>query len=246
MTTNSSNHSSDTSHLQFKVVRVLFDYLLKTGMTKKELQLLTTRALAKLDASSYVTKKRFVEDSTHAARLSTALQRWYIDKKLVDSNGEPKPLPLRGAPSSVEQLLRRERLGRSIDKTAKELVKLRILKRCQTGRFLPTGRHVIIRSQHPILTEHHARTVIRFLNTATGNMTAKYPANSLIERCSHVPRLPRSRLQEFRDFANQQGESLLDNVNYWLESHNAVRKAGRTARTTEAGVHVFAFTGTKR
>lgn len=246
MRAKSPNHVSDANHLQSKVAHALFEYLLKTGMTKKELQVLTARALANLDASSYLTKKRSLEDSTYAAKLSTALQRWYIDRRLVDSKGEPKPLPLRGAPSSVERLLRREKLGLSIDRTATELVELKILKRCQKDKFLPTGRHVIIRSQHPILTEHHARTVVRFLSTATGNMAAKDPANSLIERCSHVPRLPRSKLQEFRDFASQQGESLLDNVNYWLESHNAVRRAGRRALTTEAGVHVFAFTGKKR
>ena len=246
MSTKATKRSSDTNHLQSKVVRALFEYLLKVGMTKKELQVLTARALAKLEASSYPTKSLLMEDSTYAAKLSTALQRWYIDRNLVESNGQPKPLSLRGASPSVEQLMRREKLGKPIGKIARELVKLKILKRCQTGKFLPTGRHVIIRRQHPILTEHHARTVVRFLNTAIGNMSAKDPVNSLIERCSHVPRLPRTKLQEFRDFANQQGESLLDNVNYWLESHNVVSKTGRTSRTTEAGVHVFAFTGTKR
>ena len=246
MSIKATKRSSDTNQLQFKVVRALFEYLLTIGMTKKELQLLAARVLAKLEASSYSSKKQLTEDSTYAAKLSTALQHWYIDKNLVDSNGEPKPLSLHGTSASVEHLMRRQNLGKPIDKIAKELVKLKILKRCQSGKFLPTGRHVIIRSQHPILTEHHARTVVRFLNTAMGNMSAKNPDNSLIERCSHVPRLPRSKLLEFRDFANQQGESLLDNVNYWLESHNAVCKTGRSSQTTEAGVHVFAFTGTKR
>ena len=246
MSAKATKRSSDTNQLQSKVVRALFEYLLKIGMTKKELQLLTTRVLAKLEVGSYASTRLLTEDSTYAAKVSTALQRWYIDRNLVDSNGEPKPLSLHGESPSLEQLLRRQNLGKPIDKVAKELVKLKILRRCQSGKFLPTGRHVIIRSQHPILTEHHARTVVRFLSTAMGNMSAKDPANSLIERCSHVPRLPRSKLLEFRDFANQQGESLLDNINYWLESHNVVSKTGRTSQTTEAGVHVFAFTGTKR
>jgi Family of unknown function (DUF6502) len=246
MSTKVTKRSSDTNHLQSKVVRALFEYLLKIGMTKKELQVLTARILAKLEASSYPAKKLLREDSTYAAKVSTALQRWYMDRNFVDPNGEPKPLSLHGASPSVEQLMRRANLGKPIDTIAKELVKLKVLRRCQSGKYLPTGRHVIIRSQHPILTEHHARTVARFLNTAMGNMSAKDPANSLIERCSHVPRLPRSKLREFRDFANQQGESLLDNVNYWLESHNVASKTGRASQTTEAGVHVFAFTGTKR
>ena len=232
--------------LQSRVVYALFEYLLKVGMTKKELQVLTARALAKLESGSYVNKKLFLDDSTYAAKLGTVLQRWYIDRALVDSSGKPKPLPLHGAFPSVEQLIRRAKLGKPVDEVASELIKLNILRRCQKSKLLPTGRHVIIRSQHPILTEHHARTVVRFLNTARGNTSAKGPTDSLIERCSHVPRLPRSKLPEFREFANQQGESLLDNVNYWLETHNVVSKSRKTRRTTEAGVHVFAFTGTKR
>ncbi len=246
MSTKATRRSSDTNQLQSKVVGALFDYLIKIGMTKKELQVLTTRVLAKLEARSHPARKLLTEDSTYAAKVSTALQHWYTDRSLVDSNGEPRPLSLRGASRSVEQLMRREKLGKPIDKIAKELVKLKVLKRCRSGKFLPTGRHVIIRSQHPILTEHHARTVVRFLNTAMENMSAKDPTSSLIERCSHVPRLPRSELLKFRDFANQQGESLLDNINYWLESRNLVGKVSRTSKTTEAGVHVFAFTGTKR
>jgi hypothetical protein len=61
-----------------------------------------------------------------------------------------------------------------------------------------------------------------------------------------VKQLPQKKLQEFRDFTNQQGEVFIDSVNDWLESHNTLDTAKRRLNTTEAGIHVFAFTGTKR
>lgn len=221
-------------------------YLFRVGATEKELKALTLRAFAELKETIGSKRKNARVGSTAAAKLATAIQHWYRDKTLIDANGDPIALKLLGPAPSVQWLIKRERVAPDSKRFAQDLVKLKVLRSSSNGRFLPAGRHLIVRNHHPFLAEHHAQSVIRLLNTARSNVAAASPGDFLFERCADVPRLPHSKLQAFRDFTNQQGEAFIDTINDWLEANNLPRAVGNRSRAKEAGVHVFAFYGGRR
>ena len=231
---------------QFRVVFALLQYLYRMGVTEKDLAALTLRAFAELKRSAGSMGRSQTIDSTEAAKLATAIQHWYRDRSLVDADGEPIALKLLGPAPSVQWLIKRERVAIDSKRFTRELVKYGVLSRSRGGKFLPTGRHLIVRDHHPFLAEHHAQSVIRLLNTARSNVSAASPSDFLIERCADVPRLPRSKLRAFRDFTNLQGEAFIDTVNDWLEANNVVRTSKNRSQAGEAGVHVFAFYGGRR
>ena len=237
---------STERNFQFQVVFAVLQYLHRVGVTKKELRALTARAFTELARSAGSNRKSGNVGSTEATILAMAIQRWYRDRTLVDPAGNPIALRLLGSAPSVESLVRREKIGSDSERFTRDLVKFKVLKRCRNGKFLPTGRHLIVRNHHPFLAEHHARSVIRLLNTARSNVSSKSPLDFLIERCADVPRLPRSKLQAFREFTNQQGEAFIDTIDDWLETNNIGRNTKSRSRAREAGVHVFAFYGGRR
>ena len=196
--------------------------------------------------SLHAGRKMFIGDSTDSAASAAAIQRWYIERRLTTSDGSPKPLRLFGRAPSVEHLLRRDKSTTPARTIAAELVRLRLLKRTRKGEYIPTGRHIIIHRHHPFTYEQHAQTMVRLLKTVKHNASAIGSKEVLIERCARVKQLPHRKLQAFRDFTNQQGEVFIDSINDWLESHNTLETVRRRSNVTEAGVHVFAFTGTKR
>ena len=230
-------------NFQFQVLFAVLQYLYRVGVTEKELRALSSRALMELTRSVGSKKNASALGSTEATKLATAIQRWYRDRTLVDPSGKPIALRLLGSAPSVESLIRREKIGHDSERFTRDLVKFKVLKRCRNGKVLPTGRHLIVRNHHPFLAEHHARSVIRLLNTARSNVSAKSHVDFLIERCADVSRLPRRKLQAFREFTNQQGEAFIDTVDDWLETNKSARNAKRGSRAKEAGVHVFAFYG---
>jgi hypothetical protein len=243
MKTKTKKPLSKNDNFQFRVVYALLQYLFRMGVAAKELEDLTSRAFLELKKNARPARLSNSVGFTDAAKLATAIQRWYRDRSLVDFDGKPIALRLLGPAPSVEWLIKREKLGSDSASFTRNLVKLKVLKRCRNGKFLPTGRHLIVRNHHPFLAEHHARSVIRLLNTARSNVLAKSPLEFLIERCADVPCLPRRKLRAFRDFTNQQGEAFIDTVNDWLETNNVVSNKKRATQAKEAGIHVFAFYG---
>ena len=246
MNTSSPNDSKNRRSVQLNVLSAVLNYLALGGATKKELKALTSQALSELKVKSHAGRKVFIGDSSDSAASAAAIQRWYIERRLTTSDGSPKPLRLFGRAPSVENLLRRDKSTTPARTIAAELLRLRLLKRTRKGEYLPTGRHIIIHSHHPFTYEQHARTMVRLLKTVGQNASANSSREVLIERCARVKQLPHNKLQAFRDFTNQQGEVFIDSINDWLESHNALETVKRRSNVTEAGVHVFAFTGTKR
>ena len=232
--------------VQLNVLSAVLGYLALGGATRKDLKALTSRALSELEVKEHAGRKVFIGDSTDSATSAAAIQRWYIERRLTTSDGSPKPLRLFGRAPSVENLLRRDKSTTPARIIAAELLRLKLLKRTRKGEYLPTGRHIIIHRHHPFTYEQHARTMVRLLKTVGQNASASSSKEVLIERCARVKQLPHNELQAFRDFTNQQGEVFIDSVNDWLESHNALETVKRRLNVTEAGVHVFAFTGTKR
>ena len=243
MKQNLRKSSGRPRNFQFRLVFALLQYLTLIGVPESELKSLTAQALARLSRSTNTRSKSAATKPSEATKLATAIQRWYQDQALVDSMGNPIQLPLLGSAPSVAWLIKREKLRLNSERLANDLVTLKVVRRCRNGKYLPVGRHLIVRNGHPFLAKHHASSMTRLLSTARSNVAAKSPSDLLFERCADVQYLPRSKIRAFREFTNQQCEAFIDTINDWLESNNAAGQKRPRSRATEAGVHVFAFVG---
>ena len=151
-------------------------------------------------------------------------------------------MALSGRAPSVESLIRHEKPEASARELVAEFKSLRLIKPAGKGLYLPTNIAGRIRSDHPILLEHLANSVVRLLSTARENTKSKTD-KTFIERFVHVPDLKLSKVSEFRDFSNQQASAFLATIDDWLESNRAIGISAKTEKSVPAGVHAFAFLG---
>ena len=93
----------------------------------------------------------------------------------------------------------------------------------------------------PEVTEHLSESISRLIDTFGKNLTARAKSPPLLERAAIVRDLPASLAEEFRAFSAEQGESLAENVNEWLETRRAREPSRYRGRRVTAGIQVFAF-----
>ncbi|MGE0435578.1 MAG: DUF6502 family protein [Steroidobacteraceae bacterium] len=173
--------------------------------------------------------------------VSSLLHTWHHQANYVDKHGQPKPLRQNGSKWSLARLVKCEDSRIEPHDAIRALKRLRLIRRTTNGQFLPTGRIATIRALDPVLAEHVCHSLGRLLDTVNKNTCSSAPRARLIERSAQVQDLPRHKLEEFRAYANSQGEIFVSNINDWLEARRP-RSSNITRRTARAGVHVFAFT----
>lgn len=236
---------SDNS-FQLRLILAVLDFLHQSGLSKDGIAKLLTLALGKLKKKPDDSSIRILLDTSVVSAIGISFHRWYREGEFVKANGQPRPLKLLGVSPSVEALVRRERPSIPAAAVAREMVRLRLVRRIRNGFCVPTGMHALISRKHPYIAEHLAHSVMRLLSTVQYNATTNASGGTLFERYAHVPNLKRSHVQAFRDFSNQQGEALIDTTNDWLESHRRVRGLKQRRGSIEAGLHVFAYLGGSR
>lgn len=237
---------ADDNSFQLRLILAVLDFLHQSGLSKDSIVKLSSLALGKLKKRPDSSTGRLLLDSSVVSAIGISFHRWYREREFVKASGQPRPLRLLGPSPSVEALVRRERPSIPAAAVAREIVRLRLVKRNRKGYFVPTGMHALISRMHPYIAEHLAHSVIRLLSTVQYNARTNAGGGALFERYAHVPNLKRSHLQAFRDFSNQQGEALIDTTNDWLESHRRLSSNKERKATIEAGLHVFAYVGKSR
>jgi hypothetical protein len=231
---------------QLRLMLAVVDFLHRSGLSKNSISKLSSMALEKLREKPEDSPNRILLDSSVVSAIGISFHRWYREREFVRANGQPKPLKLFGGAPSVEALVRKERPAIPAATVAREMVRLRLVRRIREGFCVPTGMHALISRNHPYIAEHLAHSVMRLLSTVQSNARTKSGGGALFERYAHVPNLRRSQVQAFRDFSNQQGEALIDTTNDWLESHRRIRSGKAKTGSIEAGLHVFAYLGRSR
>lgn len=221
-----------------KVLGSVIDFLCKAGTDPEEISEVV---------HSRIQRNRQIETKSHARNAgrsndtvtATILHRWYRDSALIDENALPRPLRLMGRAPSVEALVRSEKPSSDPKTIIDDMLSLGLLKKQGPGKYVPKGRVATIARMHPVLIEHVARSIARLLETVNDN-TSRKGVTPLIERFTHIPDLPESRLKEFREFSQRHGTAFLAGVDDWLEArrvrNSKTRKTGATA-----GIHVFAY-----
>ena len=238
--------TANDNSFQLRLIIAVFNFLHQSGVSKDSISKLSSLALGKLKKRPGNSPNRVLLDSSVVSAIGISFHRWYREGEFVNANGQPRPLRLLGPSPSVEALVRRERPSIPAAAVAREMVRLRLVRRARSGFCVPTGMHALISRMHPYIAEHLAHSVMRLLSTVQYNAKTNAGGGTLFERYAHVPNLKRSQIQAFRDFSNQQGEALIDTTNDWLESHRRLRSNKERKATTEAGLHVFAYLGKSR
>jgi Family of unknown function (DUF6502) len=232
-----------TESYQAKVIFSLLEFLQRSGLNAKDILELVESELKRLPhrhVNSQNLRTRKGSRVTYVVGL--ALYRWHRDPEFIDANGDPVPLALSGRAPSVESLIRHEKPEVSVKDLVSEFKSLKLIRPAGNRLYLPTNIAGRIRTDHPILLEHLANSVVRLLSTARENTKSKSD-KTFIERFVHVPDLKVSKVSEFRDFSNQQAAAFLATIDDWLESNRVARRPTKEQRSVPAGVHAFAFLG---
>jgi len=223
-----------------ELTTALVNFLHSAGLDKKGIEGAVREALRKMPTAKAVRKVAGIDAGT-ASTIGAAFHRWFRSQEFIDRNGKPIPLRLLGPGKTVQSLIAADNAAVPAGEIARELGRLGLVKKTAAGRYVPTALHSLIRTHHPYLTEHIAHSIIRFLHTVNENASGSGNSVPLIERYAHVSSISESRVRDFKDFSNQQGEALIDTVNDWLESNRANSKATSPKNTYQAGLHVFAY-----
>jgi hypothetical protein len=230
----------------YQVTMALLSFLQSAGLTRKAIEGLVTRSLADLEGRNARAKTVSQVDPGVATIVGAAFHVWFRSRKYLTDTGKPKPLKLLGPSDSVESLIAAESSSAPAARVASELLRLGLLRKVGQARYVPTALHSLIRGEHPYLSEHVAHSIIRFIDTVRKNSGSPTKNEPLIERFAHVSSLPKSKIREFKDFTNQQGEALIDTVNDWLEANKDDGSGAGKKRSPvdlQAGLHVFAYVG---
>ncbi len=220
------------------ILYAVFLVMLRSGASREAIESISKRALASARARL---RSKLPDDPQLSMAVSGVLHSWHHQAEFIDKRGQPKPLGQRGPKWSLVRLVRCEDSRITPADVIRALKRLRLIRRTAKGQFLPTRRIATIRALDPVLAEHVCHSLGRLLETVSKNTCSSAPRARLIERSAQVQDLPRQRLEEFREYANSQGDIFVSNINDWLEARRP-RGGSAAQRTARAGVHVFAFT----
>lgn len=170
------------------------------------------------------------------------LHRWHREVALLGKDAKPKPLKLLGAHPSVESLIDSENPDISARELALSMRQLGLISRRGQSRYVPKSRIATVSVLHPVLVEHVAKSLTRYLDTVRQNISPDRNVPTLIERYTHVSDLDGLYADDFRNFAQSHGSALLASADDWLEGRRVGQsKKKKASRGVAAGVHVFAY-----
>lgn len=222
-----------------EIVQVVCELMRSSGVSENRVQKEMRIALS--NAYSDPAGKA-VRDLTPISAMATITGRWHIERSCVDKLGKPRPLTWNGKRGTLLKLAQRV-IGKEKAKTVVELlVSRKLLVQTKSGSWLPRA-HVLRPSglDRPQILRA-AVMLQRLLRTISHNSAKNYRGEGLLfEVMTRVPRLPPSKLVEFKSFARSQGMVYVRAVDDWLESRNLPKKSRGARGAREAGVVVFAF-----
>lgn len=175
--------------------------------------------------------------------LGRVIYSWHRQAPYVDSDGRPKALPLSGPRPSFRSLVVEHEAAIDPAQVLAALKKQGLIRRSRGGLVRPTANVARLSSQSPELVAYVAQTVENLLHTVLGNLQLFPERSPLLERSAVVRDMPEALEREFREFAAEQGELFIENINEWLESRRAGTASSSTgcAGRLTAGVQAFAF-----
>jgi len=96
----------------------------------------------------------------------------------------------------------------------------------------------LVGKRDPVYFEWAAAVATEHLKTAFENWKERDRDARQLDRTARVFNLPEDQASRFRVFAKKRAQSWLEEIDNWLEDHDAPNARGRRV---EAGVHVYGY-----
>lgn len=182
---------------------------------------------------------RTIHSSEYARflRICGVVHDWSRSPEYTGSDGEPKALPLRGS-RGLSALIKRRLPREPITRILQRMRARRVIRRRSDGRYVLLQRAVLVGKRDPVYLEWAAAVATEHLKTALENWKEGNRDARQLDRIARVFNLPVTQASTFRAFAKKRAESWLEEIDNWLEDHDAPTGRGRRV---EAGVHVYAY-----
>jgi len=176
------------------------------------------------------------------AKICSVVHDWTRSPEYTDNNGEPRALAVKGRRSLA--VLIRKRLSRPpTSRVIRWMTARGVVRRRADGRYVLLQRAVLVGKRDPVYLEWAATVATEHLQTACENWQARDREARQLDRMARVFNLPAHEVASFRLFAKNRTQSWLEEIDNWLEDHDAPK--GRR-RGVEAGVHVYAYVRSPR
>lgn len=201
-----------------------------TGLSRKEVT--RVRRLPRPD------DRETAEKYNRAARVIAA---WRRDKKFLDAEGNPAPLPMAGSGVSFTELVKRFSGDVPVRATLDELIRVGAVKRMEDGRIcLLTRNYVPAHSDADKL--HILGTDVALLIATIDHNLNPGPKGPFFQRKVAYDNLPDEVLPEFRKYSAKKAQLYLENLDRWLSKHDRddtplVKGSGRN----QAGIGIYYF-----
>jgi hypothetical protein len=204
-------------------VRILAQY----GCTPESVVREVLRAGRRLPRSLAQAPAVAVSEMDAAAHVLTL---WFQDPDHLDSSGNPKPLPLRGAARSLEVLARRVDPKLDVEKILVHLLRRSVLRRVGS-RYVPRERVLMFRGSGAPYHARSIQTMVAMLSTLEHNSRPGRSTPPWFERFAANARVPVSAIASFERWLLRHGNRLLEQADAKLHDYEQKRRKGeRTVR----------------
>jgi hypothetical protein len=175
-------------------------------------------------------------------RICGVVHDWIRSPEYTDNDGEPRALPLKGR-CSLSVLIRKRLPRPPISSILQWMSARKVVRRRTDGRYVLLQRAVLLGKRDPVYLEWAATVATEHLKTAIENWNEKDREARQLDRIARVFNLPEREVSSFQAFAKTRSESWLEEIDNWLEDHDA---PGGRRRRVEAGVHVHTYVRSAR
>lgn len=230
-----------------QVVAVIADFALQSGLPPALLRSVLEQRLAAAGGRTSAARRpgRSTDRSLYVVAQKVT-KRWHLNLRLLDDQGNPRPLPLRGAAPSVESLIRAEKPRDGVAPALRFLQDAQLIQRRGRG-WVPVAEEAIMQELNVTMVEHTMVTLQRFLETMHYNLSDGPKPSKLIERCAWVEDFPPEAIEDFKRVVREHGAEFLSTMDSWITARAAQPEPGKGRRGTpkrrgsDVAVHLFAW-----
>jgi hypothetical protein len=201
-----------------------------TGLSRKEV--MRVQKLPKPDDSAST------ERYNRAARVIAA---WRRERRFLDAEGKPAPLPMAGADVSFSELVKRFSGDMPVRATLDEMVRVGAVERLEDGRLSLLTRTYIPESSDADKLHILGTDAAHLISTIDHNLKSD-PSSPFFQRKVAYDNLPDEVLPLFRKHSAKRAQALLESLDRWLAQHDrdvtpTVKGSGRN----QAGIGIYYF-----
>jgi len=170
-------------------------------------------------------------------RVCGVVHDWSRSPEYTDKNGQPRALALKGR-RSLSALIKKRLPREAVPRILECMSARQVVRRRADGKYILLQRAVLVSKRDPVYLEWAAAVATEHLKTGFENWKERNRGARQLDRTARVFNLPVNEASSFRIFAKRSADSWLEEIDNWLEDHDAPEARGRRV---EAGVHVYAY-----